>query len=119
MSSSKNDPKSLVSIYQADPADIAALHAISLCAFQTDAHTLFKLHEKGLRPDELAHEMPNELAGLFDADGRVAGETKGLLLKAVREDTGGLVGMSGWRWWNRYGEKGTVCLCRPSLPSAS
>ena len=109
MTTQQNHPESLVSVQTADQSDVATLYALSLRAFETDKHTLFKLHEKRLQPDDLAQEMPNELEGLFDEDGH--GETKGLLLKAVRTDTEEIVGMSGWRWWNRYGEKGEVSPC--------
>lgn len=84
-----------------DPSDLDEAYLISLDAFSQDAHTLFKVHEKGSTDIE-GEMLPKEDIRLYlDRPEKVK------VIKAMVGDK--IAGFSIWGLWNWEGQKKEVC----------
>lgn len=81
--------------------DLDEAYQISLEAFRQDAHTLFKMHEKG-STDMQSEMLPKaEIRSYLDRPEKVK------VIKAIIEDR--IVGFSIWGLWNWTGQNKEVC----------
>jgi hypothetical protein len=84
-----------------EPSDLDEAYQISLDAFSQDAHTLFKMYEKG-STDMRGEMLPKEEIGSYlDRPEKVK------VIKAMVEDK--IAGFSIWGLWNWEGQKKDVC----------
>lgn len=84
-----------------EPIDLDEAYQISLDAFSQDAHTLFKVHEKG-STDMRGEMLPKEeIRSYLDRPDKVK------VIKTLVEDK--MVGFSIWGLWNWEGQKKEVC----------
>jgi len=91
-----------VRIAYLEPRDLDEAYQISLDAFSQDAHTLFKMHEKG-STDMQSEMLPKEEIRSYMGDER---SKRVKIIKALAEDK--IVGFSIWGLWNWEGQKKDV-----------
>jgi hypothetical protein len=88
------------------PEDAQTFHNISAVAFATDTHTLMKVHEKG------AAGVGGELPPTDEIRAWIEREGKCVVLKAVDDASGAVLGWVGWGLWHYDGSHPMVCsLC--------
>jgi len=92
-----------ISIAYLEPSDLDEAYQISLDAFSQDAHTLFKMHEKG-SSDMQSEMLPKEEIRSYLSEER---SNKVKIIKALAGDK--IVGFSIWGLWNWDGQKKDVC----------
>jgi len=91
-----------VRIAYLEPNDLDEAYQISLDAFSQDAHTLFKMHEKG-STDMQSEMLPKEEIRSYLSDER---SKRVKIIKALTGEK--IVGFSIWGLWNWEGQKKDV-----------
>ena len=91
-----------VRIAYLEPNDLDEAYQISLDAFSQDAHTLFKMHEKG-STDMQSEMLPKEEIRSYLSDER---SKRVRIIKALAGEK--IVGFSIWGLWNWEGQKKEV-----------
>jgi hypothetical protein len=86
-----------------EPNDLDEAYQISLDAFSQDAHTLFKMHEKG-STDMQSEMLPKDEIRSYLSEER---SKKVKVIKALAGDK--IVGFSIWGLWNWEGQNKDVC----------
>jgi hypothetical protein len=95
-------PTTNFKLVPAEPADAQTLHEISSAAFETDAHTLMKVHEKG------ADGVGGELPPTDQIKAWIERTEKCTVFKAVDDTSGEVIGWAGWGMWNYDGSHPAV-----------
>jgi hypothetical protein len=93
----------MFTLVPAVPADAQALHDLQAAAFASDAHTLMKVHEKGA-----GASVSGELAPVDEIRSWIARPEKCVVLKAVDDDSGEILGWAGWGLWHYDGSHPAV-----------
>ena len=91
-----------VRIAYLEPRGLDEAYQISLDAFSQDAHTLFKMHEKG-STDIQSEMLPKEEIRSYLSDER---SKRVRIIKALAGEK--IVGFSIWGLWNWEGQKKEV-----------